>query len=209
MTLWLSSYCFWKCVWNLGCWFLWSFLLSYASQLHCFGGLIMQTNFHEEYTLTESYQSMLSRTSRWETHQLPPCWEASFCNLCTRGVISEVLPRLSRSMISNSSVSPISELSGPSSFSWIANTCHINVAASSFLPSECNIEARQLHASPAEATTDTDIDSFHQILNKSYTNYLLQLFCYVKLANWFMKHILRQHSWTCCLKKKAHPSSGQ
>jgi hypothetical protein len=41
------------------------------------------------------------------------------------------------------------------------------------------IEARQLHTSPAEATTVT----FHQIPDKSYTNYLLQLFCYVKLAN--------------------------
>jgi hypothetical protein len=45
------------------------------------------------------------------------------------------------------------------------------------------IEARQLHTSPAEATTVTDLDSFHQIPDKSYTNYLLQLFCYVKLAN--------------------------
>jgi hypothetical protein len=66
-----------------------------------------------------------------------------------------------------------------------------------------------LHASPAEATTDTDLDSFHQIPDKSYTNYLLQLFCYVKLANWFVRYILRQHSRSCCLKKKAHPSSGQ
>jgi hypothetical protein len=53
-----------------------------------------------------------------------------------------------------------------------------------------------LHASPAEATTDTDLDSFHQISDKSYTNHLLQLFWYVKLANWFVRYILRQHSWS-------------